>query len=164
MRLPVRTTNAKTPRYRQHHGRRATKLVVPERPLTVLIDHWLELTGMLWTPTKAELVVASGDDGTKTTRPSEVRKSWSDRTAVLPITGKTLLIEVKAEDGAYQPGQPEFLREARSSGALVVEPRTLADVVDAVEAEYVRLGLLGDRRLWRLRRAIGSYRKGVGAR
>lgn len=143
------------PRLRQR--RAGGPLVVPETPLRALIDEWLGIADIEHTVTDAALVVAGGQ-----VRRSSVTRSWPDVTFCAPLSGRLGLIEIKAEDGSYQPGQLERIERLRSRGAWVLEPRSLEDVVDAFTNEY------GDRLRWpalfHLRRAIAAYRQGVGAR
>lgn len=133
---------------------------VPERDLQVLLTDWLTLAGILHTVTDAALVVAGGE-----ARMSSVRKSWPDVSAVMPATGARLMaIEVKAQDGRLSRGQEQMLGELRTAGAFVVVPRSLTDLVDAIEEEYRELGIWKRDELERVRRATKAHRAGTGAR
>ncbi len=151
------------PRLREHKGRRGA-LVVPEEPLGKLIDDWLELAGIRFVRTEAKLTVAKGASGERSVRASHVRRSWPDRTLLLPLLGRFGVIEIKAEDGSFRPGQKELVDDLRADGAWVLVPRSLDEVVWALVEEYKEAGLWKAARLDKLRRAVAAYERGAGAR
>ena len=72
-----------------------------------------------------------GPDGAP--RRSKVRPGWPDLTAVMPFTGRALLIEVKAPEGRLRPVQAQMIEELKAAGALVVVARSTREVEQALE-------------------------------
>lgn len=64
---------------------------------------------------------------------------WPDVTAVIPVSGRAWLIEIKTEDGDVRPAQEDRLLELTASGALVTLARSVDDVADELERLIVYL-------------------------
>lgn len=62
-------------------------------------------------------------------------EGWPDVTAVIPVTGRIWVIEVKTEDGEVRPAQEDRLLELTASGALVTLARSVGDVSDELKRQ-----------------------------
>lgn len=67
-----------------------------------------------------------------------MKRSWPDITAVLSPGGRCLCIEVKTEDGGYQPGQEDMLTRLKAAGALAITARSVEDVKMAIAGNLDR--------------------------
>lgn len=62
-------------------------------------------------------------------------EGWPDVTAVIPVTGRIWVIEIKTEDGDVRPAQEDRLLELTASGALVTLARSVGDVSDELKRQ-----------------------------
>lgn len=60
-------------------------------------------------------------------------EGWPDITAVIPVTGRIWVIEIKTEDGDVRPAQEDRLLELTASHALVTLARSVEDVNDELK-------------------------------
>jgi hypothetical protein len=143
---------------RKKNGARKSRTAArPEAGIVEAICGWLELAGLPWTLTDASRVW--GPEGE--VRASKVREGWPDITAVGP-DGRLVAIECKSERGKLSPEQIATLTNLMIHNAIVVEARSLGDVVDYLALRYDHLR--DDDDAYGLWRAIRAYRRGVGAR
>jgi hypothetical protein len=70
--------------------------------------------------------------GVRIVRPH--RKGMLDICCTLPQSGRTCLIEVKAEDGMVSEEQEAVMREWHAARALVFVARSVQDVADQIDA------------------------------
>jgi hypothetical protein len=80
-------------------------------------------------------LVQTPDGNTRCVYPA----GWADITAMLPITARSWLIELKTEDGAMRETQTDLHPEYLITGALVTIARSVEDVGRELRRQYALL-------------------------
>jgi hypothetical protein len=109
----------------------AYRRLAAEADIQAGIRQLLTLCGIPHTVTDA------GHDGRPGRHRPRVDESWPDLTGCLPPAGRMFAFECKSARGKLRPGQAERLAELRAAGALVLVPRTLREVAEALAAAGV---------------------------
>jgi hypothetical protein len=106
-----------------------------ERSIQSAIVALLRLVGLPHSVTDASLVF---DDKGKVIGRAVETDGWPDVTVSLPPAGRLLGIETKSKSGKLRPSQIACHAWLRSSGAVVIVPRSVEEVAAALVAEGVR--------------------------